>query len=249
MPSRSSGQRLGVRRGTLDRQRGTLDPLVMEIFWASGSPFSWRVLLTLEVKGLPYQSRMLEFSKQETRTPEFLGLNPRGLVPVLRDGEVVVSESLAIVAYLDRRAPEPPLFGRTPAEAARVWQSCMETALYLDGPGDRFILPLYRGQSAEPERAAAVRGAISPIAAELTRLEAALADHPYLALDTLSAADLTAYPMVRSLLRAVEKPGAEKFDHGLDRFAQRYPRLTAWMGRIEALPGYQRTFPPHWRQG
>jgi glutathione S-transferase len=226
-----------------------LSAMALELFWGSGSPFSWRVLLTLEVKGLPYQSRLLEFSRQQHKSPEFLAVNPRGKVPTLRDGELVVAESLAIIAYLDRKAPEPPLFGRSPAEAARVWQSSLETVLYLDGPGDRFILPLYFGKQDEPEQAAAVRAAIPPITAELTRLEGALADRPYVALDTLSAADLVVYPMLRSLLRAVEKPGAAQFDHGLDGFAQRYPRLVSWMGRIEALPGYERTFPPHWRRG
>jgi glutathione S-transferase len=219
----------------------------IEVFWSSGSPFSWRVLLALEVKGVRYESRVLEFSKGENKNPEFLALNPRGKVPVLRDGDVAVSESLAILAYLDRKIPDPPLFGRSPAEAARVWQAVLECVLYLDEPVDRFILPIYFGKTAEPDKQAQIRAAIPVFAAELVRHEASLRARPYLALDTLSAADLVVYPMVRSLLRAAEKPAAAAFDHGLTPLAERYPRIFAWMGLIEALPGYDRTFPPHWR--
>jgi glutathione S-transferase len=217
----------------------------VEVFFVSGSPFAWRVFLTLEVKGIPYQPRLIEFSKGENRTPEFLALNPRGQVPVLRDGEVVVTESLAIVGYLDRKVPEPPLFGRDPAEAARVWQSVVETTSYLDATADRFILPLYFGQVAEKEPQ--MREALPKIVAELARLEGALAGRDHLATGALSAADLVAYPLVRSLLRAAEKPGAERFEHGLSPLSARHPRLAAWMARIEALPGYENTFPPHWR--
>src|SRR4051794_18426468 len=112
----------------------------IEVFWASGSPFSWRVLLALEVKKLPYRSHLLEMSKREHRTPEFLAMNPRGQVPVLRDGSLVVSESIAILPSLDRAYPETPLFGTPPAEAAAVWQEVMQGALYVDG-FEAFILP------------------------------------------------------------------------------------------------------------
>jgi glutathione S-transferase len=203
------------------------------------------VLLALEVKGLPYQSRLLERSKGEHRTPEFLAMNPRGQVPVLHDGEVTVRESIAILAYLDRQYPEPPLFGRTGAEAAAIWQEVMEATSYIDRFDD-FILPLYFGESAAKE--AQVRAAIPGIEAELDRLERTLKARPWLAATTLSAADVTVYPMVRSLLRAAEKPDAARFEHSFLRLAEHRPAIVAWMGRIEALPGYDRTFPPHWRR-
>jgi hypothetical protein len=46
----------------------------MEIYWISGSPFAWRVLLTAEVKGIPYEGKLLEASKGELKTPEFLAI-------------------------------------------------------------------------------------------------------------------------------------------------------------------------------
>ena len=50
----------------------------LEIYWGSGSPNAWRVLLTAELKKIPYESKMLEFSKEDHKKPEFIALNPRG---------------------------------------------------------------------------------------------------------------------------------------------------------------------------
>jgi len=77
--------------------------MAIELYWGSGSPFAWRVMLTLEVKGLAYESKLLESSKGEYKTPAYLRLNPRGKVPTLKDGDFVLYESLAIMSYLDRK--------------------------------------------------------------------------------------------------------------------------------------------------
>ena len=88
--------------------------MAIELYWGSGSPFAWRAMLILEVKGLTYESKLLEFSKGDHKAPAYLQLNPRGKVPTLKDGEFVLYESLAIMSYLDRKYPDPPLFGKTP---------------------------------------------------------------------------------------------------------------------------------------
>src|SRR3972149_64765 len=77
------------------------------------------------------EPRPLQASKCEHKAPAFLAVNPRGKVPALKDGDIVIRESLAIVAYLDRRYPDPPLFGRDAKEAARGWQQVCEIASYL----------------------------------------------------------------------------------------------------------------------
>ena len=93
--------------------------MALEIWWGSGSPYSWRALLALEYKQLPYMSHLVQFAKQEHKAPALLKMNPRGRVPVLKDGDYVCFESLAILHYLDRKYPQPPLFGRTPRKPAR----------------------------------------------------------------------------------------------------------------------------------
>lgn len=87
--------------------------MAMEIYWISGSPYAWAVLLTLELKKLDYTSRLLVASQGELKTPEFLALNPRGLALVMRDGDVVLPESVTILAYIERKAPDPPMFGES----------------------------------------------------------------------------------------------------------------------------------------
>ena len=64
--------------------------MALELWWGSGSPYSWRALLALEHKRLPYVSHLVQFSKQEHRSPQMLQMNPRGRVPVLKDGDYVV---------------------------------------------------------------------------------------------------------------------------------------------------------------
>ena len=78
--------------------------MAIEVYWGSGSPYAWRVLLALEHKGLPYTAHLLQFSKQEHKSPHMLQMNPRGRVPVLKDGDYVCFESLAILYYLDLQA-------------------------------------------------------------------------------------------------------------------------------------------------
>jgi len=214
----------------------------LEYFWISGSPYAWRVALTLEVKGLVYDSRLLQSSRGDLKTPAFLALYPRGRVPTLRHGQVVLSESIAIMAYLDRRFPTPPLFGTTPAETGLIWRAISECMCYFDGPVNAVANPIFEGAT-PPDWDIRLK----VVHAELARLEQGLNAREWLAAPTLSAADLATYPFVRFLLRAAAKapPG---LDLGLEPFAQKYPSIRRWEARIEALPGYDRTYPPHWRQ-
>ena len=84
------------------------------------------MLLALEHKRLPYVSHLLQFAKQEHKSPHMLRMNPRGRVPVLKDGDYVVFESLAVLYYLDRKYPEPPLFGESPEEARPIMRVICE---------------------------------------------------------------------------------------------------------------------------
>jgi len=105
----------------------------LEIHWGSGSPNSWRVLLGAEMLKLPYESKLLEFSKGQHKTPEFLALNPRGKVPVLRDGDFVIYESLAILEYLDRLSAGV-FYGTSARDAAITHRLISEFECYLKDP-------------------------------------------------------------------------------------------------------------------
>jgi glutathione S-transferase len=106
--------------------------MAIDVYWGSGSPYAWRVLLALEYKRLPYTSHLLQFSRQEHKSPQMLALNPRGRVPVLKDGDYVCFESLAVLYYLDLKYPQPPIFGRTPEEAGTIMRVICEYQAYIE---------------------------------------------------------------------------------------------------------------------
>jgi glutathione S-transferase len=219
--------------------------MAIEVFWGSGSPYAWRVLLALEVKGVDYESRLLEFSKQQHKAPEYLRLNPRGKVPALRDDGYVVYESLAILAYLDARYPEPPLYGSSPRERGDVARAIAECESYLVPAATRVIRPLFFGETAAT--ADDMREAAGLVRGELTSLDATLRDAPWIVGSSLTAADLAVFPFVQLLVRASSREEAKPFDLGIHPLQEHFPAIAAWARNIEGLPGYQRTYPPHWR--
>jgi hypothetical protein len=108
--------------------------MAIDFYWGSGSPGCWRVALALEFKGLPYNSHLLHFDRQEHQSPQMLAMNFRGKVPVLRDDDYVVFESLAILYYLDQKYPEPAIFGRNPQESGVIMRVICEYQAYAEPP-------------------------------------------------------------------------------------------------------------------
>jgi maleylacetoacetate isomerase len=84
------------------------------------SSAAFRVRIALNLKGLRYDNAFHHLRKNEQNAPGFLKLNPMGLVPALEDGPTVVTQSMAIIEYLDETHPNPPLLPKAPAERARV---------------------------------------------------------------------------------------------------------------------------------
>lgn len=219
--------------------------MTLHLYWGSGSGPSWRALLALELKGLPYESHLLEFSKREQRSPEMLAMNPRGRVPVLRDGTYAVYESAAILAYLDRKFPEPPLFGRTPEETGLVWRHVSECLADFGPALDPVRRIVFAGKAAE--QSAEVRTGMVRVHEEMARLDAGLGDAPWLAGSSITAADVMYLPLFGYLQRMAFRAGELATDLGLGPLGDRHPRLAAWWDRGRALPAFEKTFPPHWR--
>jgi glutathione S-transferase len=225
--------------------------MALESFWGSGSPFSWRVLLGAEIKGLEYESRLLEFSKGHMKAPEFLQMNPRGRVPVIRDDGFVLFESLPILEYLEDKSPEIPLFGKDPREVAFVRRLISEFESYLREPLFNLTLGLLRSAGAGPPGRAMTPDELEETAKaaqrELKTLEERVAGGSWLVGGAPSAADVALYPFVATLQRATTKAETLAREIGLHPLGEVYPSIRRWMGLVEAVPGYERTYPPHWR--
>lgn len=94
----------------------------LTIYHLSGSPFSWKVWLSLERKQIPYELKVLSADAGELKSPRFLALNPRGKVPVVVDDGFVLSESWAIVDYLKDWYP-PRAGHRGPRSRSKLCQA------------------------------------------------------------------------------------------------------------------------------
>jgi len=82
---------------------------------------------------------------------------------------------------------------------------------------------------------------------ELSRLDTALAHSDWLVGSQVSAADIALFPLIQLILRAASKDAAKSLNLGLLPLGQSYPNIAAWVRRVEAIPGYEKTYPPHWK--
>ncbi len=101
----------------------------MKLYDYFRSSAAYRVRIALNLKGMQPEREFVHLRKNAQRSEEYLALNPQGLVPALvADGGEVLTQSLAIIAYLDEIQPKPPLLPATPVDRARVRSLALEIA-------------------------------------------------------------------------------------------------------------------------
>ena len=178
-----------------------------------------RVENFLNILGLPY--RFVAAPAAVRGTAEFRALNPLGQVPVLQDGELVLSDSNAILVYLARRyAPGTPWLPDEPVAAARVqrWLSIGAGEMKF-GPAAARVLTLWGGSGNLADAQA--------IAARLLDfMERHLAGRSFLAADHPTIADISGYPYI------AHAPEGRISLEG-------YGNVRAWIARVEAVPGFK----------
>lgn len=77
----------------------------------------------LEASGAPFEPILVKLHKQENQGPEFKAMNPRGQVPVLVDGDEVITQIVAIVSYLDAKLPQAGILPREPLARVRALET------------------------------------------------------------------------------------------------------------------------------
>ena len=219
--------------------------MALTLYWGSGSPFSWRVMLALEHKRLPYVSEQLHFDKQEHQSPHMLKLNPRGRVPVLKDGDYVVFESLAVLYYLDLKFPDPPIFGRDPEEAGVIMRVICEFQAYAEPALLNISEAVFTNQV--EGRFEELSESMHVVGREARTIEGRLSRENWIVGQNYSAVDMAIFPVIQLLRRALARPQAAELGARFLPMERNYPALARWISRIESLPGYERTYPPHWR--
>jgi glutathione S-transferase len=206
-----------------------------------GSPYSWRVWLALEHLGIPYELKVMSFSDKDQLKPEFVALNPRHQVPTIVHDGYALWESLAILEYLDEIIPARRLYPGTAQERARIRRLIREDEEHLDGKGLTPIYDeLYKRPEGEAPDEARLEAARRKLVEEMEYFGRELRG-PFLAGAEPTAADFVMYPDIAYVKRIGAKKPASKLEGILP------PAIAQWAARIEALPFFDKTFPPHWR--
>jgi len=100
----------------------------MELFNYFRSSASYRVRIALALKGLDYDYRSVHLQKNEQLGDLYASVSAARLVPLLRDGDHLITQSLAIIEYLEETHPQPPLLPGDAVERARVRSLAMDIA-------------------------------------------------------------------------------------------------------------------------
>jgi maleylpyruvate isomerase len=102
----------------------------MKLYNFFRSSASYRVRIALNLKGVQYEYVPIHLRRGggEQYTPAYKALNPQGIIPTLEDEGRVLTQSLAIIEYLEERYPEPPLLPRDPADRATVRSMALAVA-------------------------------------------------------------------------------------------------------------------------
>ncbi|MDW3181730.1 glutathione S-transferase family protein [Roseobacter sp.] len=225
----------------------------LRLLQISGAPPSWRVRLGLAFKGLAADIRTLSASDRENEADDIRKLNPRGTLPILVADGLSLHGSLAILAWLDRRHPDVPLFGATPDKAAEIWQLVMDCYDDFREANHKLLSVAFASRGELPQAGTAdaqmLEAGAALAHAECRALEARLSDgRPYLCGDLPSAADALVYPETRLIERAIETKAALMRSVGFGDMHGLYPLVSAWMARLNAMPEVARTLPEHWTE-
>jgi maleylacetoacetate isomerase len=193
------------------------------------SSAAYRVRIALNLKGLSYDRRDIMLLENQQRSPEHLARNPQGFVPALETDEgTVITQSLAIIDWLDARFPEPRLIPADPdARAAAMARALVIAADTHPLNNLRIMRKLKELGVDEDGRNNWTRHWISE---GFTALEAMAGDGPFLGGDAPGVADLYLVPQMYN---------ARRFDTPLDAF----PKLVAIDAAATALPAFAAAHP------
>ena len=197
------------------------------------APSPRRARMFLAEKGLSPEVREVSIAEGAQLAPEFIAVNPNATVPVLvTDEGTVLTENLGIAAYLEAFRPDPPLIGRSPDETGLIWS----WTAYAEQQGGIAIAEALRNGNPHLKGRAlpgpvnydqipelAQRGMARAIRF-FDKLDARLADTPYLAGEDFTLADITAFCFV-DFARIIKL-----------RVDDSRPHLKHWYDRISARP-------------
>ncbi len=236
---------------------------MLKLYNAPHSTCSQKVRICLHEKGLAFEDIRLDLGKgKDQLKPEYLKLNPNGVVPTLVDDGHVIIDSSVICEYLDEKYPTPKLTPDDVVERAkmRAWMRYLEevpTAAVRVPSFNMGFLPrfagldetrfrveqsdirpirkhFYRRMGTTGFKRAEVEAALEQIDSSCGRMEEALAHGPWLMGADYTIADIVVTP---SIDRMNDLGYSSIWD-------KKYPRVTDWYARMQARPAFRLTYYP-----
>lgn len=195
-----------------------------------GSPYGRAVLATLIEKGEPYRHATL--TPGGHRTADHLARHPFGRVPVIEHDGFELYETQAILRYIDRVIPNPPLTPSDPKAAARMDQvmNCTDWYLFRNVGVPVIFNRVVAPRLGIPANDEAVAADLPDARACVKAMDSLIGDAPFAAGEDLTLADLLLFPHVDMMADCAE---------GRDMLAG--TRLGAWRERLASRPSFQRT--------
>lgn len=230
---------------------------MLELYHHGSSVCAAKIRLALAEKNLPWTGHYVDILKGEQRTPEYLALNPKGVVPTLVHDGKVIRESTLIGEYLDEVFPTPPLKpdGALERYAMRLWTKRLDEELHPQCAIVTYAIShrhavLRNGPEAveayvnkvPPERRARrrqmlergigdeeARAALLVYDRFLADMESALSRTPWLAGERFSLAEIGVIPYI-TRLDMLQLSGM---------WTRTRPHLTDWFARVTARPSFE----------
>jgi maleylpyruvate isomerase len=199
------------------------------------SSATYRVRIALNLKGLTWDSAVVDLRPPTSaqHTPEFRALNAQGLIPVLKDRAYTLTQSLAIIEYLEETHPEPPLLPRAPVPRAQVRALALAIACDIHPLNNTRVLDYLRSPLGHDEGATNAWYAhwialgFGPLEQEARRLSGG---GRYLYGNSVTLADLCLVPQMYNA-------------HRFRVDVAPYPTLRAICAHLETLPAFARAAP------
>ena len=234
---------------------------MLTLYHAPHSTCSQKVRICLAEKGVDWEERRVNLATKEQLSPDYLALNPNGVVPTLIHDGTIVLDSSVICEYLDEVFPEPALMPKDPGDRARMrtWMRYIEevpTVAVRFPSFNMAFLPRFEGLDEAGFRAEQsdvrplrkqfyrrmgpsgfsdedIEAALENTTKTAERMDRELQNGPWLVGDQYTLADIVLAPLIDRMA-----------DLGFAQLWADYPSVADWYERIKARPAFQTAFFP-----